>query len=77
MCNLQGLFDGNDSDVSAVWPDQADFRDADALVDSKFVSADKLLLIPIDTNPARVGWFFAGESYHEGGRIVNESTQPF
>ena len=43
-CNLQGLLDGNNTDVAAVWPDQSDLWDADALIYSKFCSADKFLL---------------------------------
>jgi hypothetical protein len=35
-CDLQGLADRYDTDVAAIWPDQADFRDADALINSKF-----------------------------------------
>jgi len=42
---LQGLPDGNNADIAAIWTDQADFRDADALIDSKFCSADKFLLV--------------------------------
>jgi hypothetical protein len=34
--NLQGLPDGNNTDVSTIWADQSDFRDADALINSKF-----------------------------------------
>ena len=44
-CNLQCLSGGNNTDIAAIWPDQADFRDADALIDSKFCSADKFLLV--------------------------------
>jgi hypothetical protein len=36
------LSEGNNPDIAAIWPDQADFRDADALIDTKFCSADKL-----------------------------------
>ena len=43
-CDLQGLSEGNNADVASIWPDQADFRDADALIDTKFCSADKFLL---------------------------------
>jgi hypothetical protein len=42
---LQGLPNRHDTDVSTVRPDQTDFRDADALIYSKFVGADKLLLV--------------------------------
>ena len=42
--DLQGLSGGNDTDVAAVGSDQTDFRGADALIDSKFCSADKFLL---------------------------------
>ena len=43
-CNLQGLPDGNNTDISTIWAYQSDLRDADALIDSKFCSADKFLL---------------------------------
>jgi hypothetical protein len=36
------LSEWNNTDIAAIRPDQADFRDADALIDSKFCSADKL-----------------------------------
>ena len=45
VCNLQRLFDGNDADIAAIRSDQADFRYTDAFIYSKFVSADKPLLV--------------------------------
>ena len=43
-CDLQSLTNGNNTNVAAIGPDQSDFRDADALIYSKFCSADMLLL---------------------------------
>ena len=56
-CDLQCLSGGNNTDIAAIWPDQADFRDADALIDSKFCSADKLSPIAKQlTSPRLVFW---------------------
>jgi hypothetical protein len=38
------LLNGDNSNVAAIGSDQADFRNADALIHSKFCSADMLLL---------------------------------
>lgn len=35
-CDLQGLADRYNTDIAAIRPDQADLRDADALINSKF-----------------------------------------
>ena len=43
-CDLQSLSYGNNANVASIGPDQSDFRDADALINSKFCSADMLLL---------------------------------
>ena len=58
--NLQGLTNRHDTDIATIWPDQANFRDADALIYTKFVGADMLLLFNYETNPAICGWFFSG-----------------
>jgi hypothetical protein len=51
------LSGGNNTDITAIWPDQADFRDADALIDSKLCSADKLSPIAKQlTSPRLVFW---------------------
>jgi len=52
------LFDRNNPDVFAIRPDQSDFGNPDIVINSKFNSADNLLLY--ETNPA-CGWFLAGE----------------
>jgi hypothetical protein len=49
---LQSLANRHNADIAAVWTNQANFRDADALIYSKFVGADMLLLIIYETNPA-------------------------
>jgi hypothetical protein len=49
---LQSLANRYNTDIATIWPDQANFRDADALIYSKFVGADMLLLIIYETNPA-------------------------
>jgi hypothetical protein len=38
------LLDGNNTNIAAIGPDQSDLRNADALIYSKFCSADKFLL---------------------------------
>ena len=43
-CNLQGLAYRHNPDIATIWSDQSNFRDADALIYSKFCSADKFLL---------------------------------
>ena len=50
--NLQCLADRYNTDITAIWADQANLRDADALIYSKFVGADMLLLVIYETNPA-------------------------
>ncbi|WP_345325153.1 hypothetical protein [Candidatus Villigracilis proximus] len=50
--NLQSLANRHDAHITTIWADQANFRDADALIYSKFVGADMLLLIIYETNPA-------------------------
>jgi len=49
---LQSLTDRYNTDISAIWTNQANFRNADALIYSKFVGADMLLLMIYETNPA-------------------------
>jgi hypothetical protein len=53
---LQGLLDGDNTDVSAIRPDQTDFVDPNALVDSKFCSADKILLFRTVNQPLAGFW---------------------
>ena len=43
--NLQRLTNRHHADVPTVGSDKANFRDADALIHSKFISADMLLLL--------------------------------
>ena len=50
-CDLQGLAYRYNTDVAAIRPDQADLRDADALIYSKVCSADKFLLIQTVDQP--------------------------
>jgi hypothetical protein len=50
--NLQSLTYRHNTDIAAIWTNQANFRDADTLIYSKFVGADMLLLIINETNPA-------------------------
>jgi hypothetical protein len=49
---LQSLTYRHNTDIAAIWTNQANFRDADTLIYSKFVGADMLLLIINETNPA-------------------------
>jgi hypothetical protein len=49
---LQSLANRHNTDIAAIWTNQANFRDADALIYSKFIGADMLLLIVYETNPA-------------------------
>jgi hypothetical protein len=49
---LQSLANWHDANITAIWPNQANFRNADALIYSKFIGADMLLLIIYETNPA-------------------------
>ena len=44
MRHLQGLLDGNHSGVLAIGTNQADFRNADTFIYSKFVCAYVFLL---------------------------------
>jgi hypothetical protein len=51
---LQGLLDGNDTDVTAVGSDQTDFWNPNALIDSKFIGAYILLLLSKRTTSPRL-----------------------
>jgi hypothetical protein len=51
---LQGLLDWHNADVLTVGADQTNLRNPDGLIYSKFISADKSLLI-FNRSPAK-GW---------------------
>jgi hypothetical protein len=53
---LQGLLDGNDTDITAVGSDQTDFWNPNALINSKFVGAYILLLVSKRTASPRLAF---------------------
>jgi len=53
---LQGLADGDNTDVPTIRPNQADFRDANTLINSKIVGADKFLLVIITDDQPKAGF---------------------
>jgi hypothetical protein len=55
---LQSLAGRDNAHITAIWPNQANFRNADALIYSKFIGADMLLLFIYETNPATLRLVF-------------------
>jgi hypothetical protein len=53
---LQSLANRHYTDVATIRTDQANLRDADAFIYSKFVGADKLLLVIITDDQPKAGF---------------------